>query len=67
MTREEKNQEISVKQLEKLKEKLFPGGGLQERKENILNFSINNPDIIQFFIDSFDPFDFRFNIIMEEN
>lgn len=64
---EEKNQEISVKQLENLKEKLFPGGGLQERKENILNFSINNPDIIQFFINSFDPFDFRFNIIMEEN
>ena len=64
---EEKNQEISVKQLENLKEKLFPGGGLQERKENILNFSINNPDIIQFFIDSFDPFDFRFNVIMEEN
>src|SRR5690606_24237325 len=34
---EEKNQEISMGQIESLKEKLFPGGGLQERQENSMN------------------------------
>src|SRR5690606_15304154 len=47
---EEKNQEVALKQLEGLKEKLFPGGGLQERSENILNFYINSPEIISFIL-----------------
>ncbi len=63
---EEKNQEVSMGQLENLKEKLFPGGGLQERKENILNFYLNNPEIIKQFIELFDPFDYRFNIMIED-
>lgn len=63
---EEKNQEISMGQIESLKEKLFPGGGLQERKENILNFYINNPEIIAEFLKHFDPFDYQFNVLVEE-
>jgi len=63
---EEQNQSTAIHQLENIKEKLFPGGGLQERKENILNFYINTPDIIQQFLDNFDPFDFRFNVIVED-
>jgi uncharacterized protein YllA (UPF0747 family) len=63
---EERNQETSVKQIESLKEKLFPGGGLQERHDNFLNFYINTPEILQHFLDHFDPLDFRFNIVIED-
>lgn len=63
---EEQKQSTAIHQLENLKESLFPGNGLQERKENILNFYINTPGIIQQFLDNFDPFDFRFNVIVED-
>lgn len=64
---EEKNQEISMGQLEGIKDKLFPGGNLQERKDNILNFYINNPEVISQFLKHFDPFDYRFNVLVEED
>lgn len=63
---EERNQETSVKQIEALKEKLFPGAGLQERHDNFLNFYINSPEILRHFLDHFDPLDFRFNILIED-
>ena len=62
---EERNQETAVNQLEGLKDKLFPDGKLQERKENFLNFYINNPNFIQDLVDRLEPLDFRFNIINE--
>ncbi|MGB3588229.1 MAG: bacillithiol biosynthesis cysteine-adding enzyme BshC [Tunicatimonas sp.] len=62
---EEQNQETSVKQLEGLKDKLFPEGSLQERKENFLNFYINNPHFIEELLETFDPFDFQFHILNE--
>jgi bacillithiol biosynthesis cysteine-adding enzyme BshC len=62
---EERNQETAVKQLENLKDKLFPGGTLQERKENFLNFYINNPDFVNELLEYLDPLDFRFNILNE--
>ena len=62
---EEQNQETAVKQLENLKDKLFPGGTLQERKENFLNFYINNPDFVNELLQYLDPLDFRFNILNE--
>jgi len=63
---EERNQETAVKQIESLKEKLFPGGGLQERHDNFLNYYINTPEILQQFLDNFDPLDFRFNVVIED-
>ena len=62
---EEKNQETSLRQLESVKEKLFPEGKLQERTENFLNFYINNPEFIDSIIESLDPFDQQFNILSE--
>jgi len=62
---EEQNQETSVKQLEGLKEKLFPEGSLQERKENFLNFYINNPSFIEELLEILTPFDFQFHILNE--
>ena len=63
---EERNQATAVKQIESLKEKLFPNGALQERHDNFLNFYINTPEILQHFLDHFDPFDFRFHIVVED-
>lgn len=63
---EEHNQGTAIKQLESMKEKLFPNGKLQERTENFLNFYINEPGLIQFLVDNFDPFDYQFNIIIED-
>ena len=62
---EEQNQETTVKQLEGLREKLFPEGTLQERKENFLNFYINNPKFIEELLESLSPFDFQFHILNE--
>ena len=63
---EEQKQETAVGQLETLKEKLFPDGGLQERQENLLTYHINNPDFIAELLEKFDPFDLRFNVLTEE-
>ncbi|MFN3487816.1 MAG: bacillithiol biosynthesis cysteine-adding enzyme BshC [Emticicia sp.] len=60
---EERNQEMSVTQLLALKQKLFPDGGLQERKENFLNFYLNDKDFINKLLEAFDPIDYSFNII----
>jgi uncharacterized protein YllA (UPF0747 family) len=60
---EERNQETSVTQLLALKHKLFPDGGLQERKENFLNFYLNDKDFIKKLLEVFDPIDYSFNII----
>ncbi len=63
---EEQKQETAVGQLESLKEKLFPDGGLQERHENLLTYHINNPQFIDELLEKFDPFDLRFNALIEE-
>jgi bacillithiol biosynthesis cysteine-adding enzyme BshC len=60
---EERHFETSVTQLLNLREKLFPGGGLQERKENLLNFYLNDPQFLEKLLNAFDPLDFRFNIL----
>jgi bacillithiol biosynthesis cysteine-adding enzyme BshC len=63
---EEQKQAVELKQLERLKEKLFPGGNIQERVDNYLNFSLNNKNFLENIKGFLDPFDFRFNIIFED-
>ncbi|MER2997243.1 bacillithiol biosynthesis cysteine-adding enzyme BshC [Pontibacter populi] len=58
--------EQTFKQLENLKEKLFPGGSLQERHDNLLSIQANNPDFIAALVDAFDPLEFKFTILEEE-
>jgi bacillithiol synthase len=60
---EEKKFETALLQIENLKSKLFPNGGLQERYDNFLNFYQNDPTFIEKLKEAFDPLDFRFNII----
>ena len=52
-----------LRQIEAVKDSLFPNGVLQERTDNFLNFSQRDPEFIQRLLYAFDPFDFQFNIL----
>jgi bacillithiol synthase len=52
-----------LRQLEAVKDALFPNGSLQERTDNFLNFYQSDPAFIQKLLTAFDPFDFRFNVL----
>lgn len=66
MIRAEKRlHEDKLRQIESLKDTLFPGGGLQERTDNFLNFYQQDPQFIKKLIQHFDPLDFRFNLIYD--
>ena len=52
-----------LRQIEAVKDALFPNGSLQERTENFLSFYQRDAQFIQRLIENFDPFDFRFNIL----
>lgn len=62
----EQKHEIAIRQIETIKEKLFPGGAPQERTDNIFTFYTNNPEFIDSIKACTDPFDFRFNILVED-
>ena len=50
-------EETKINQIKKLKEKLFPGNGLQERKDNFFQYAANNGiELIDDLIHEFRPF-----------
>ncbi len=64
MVRAEKRlQSDSLRQIEAVKDALFPNGSLQERTDNFLNFYQHDPSFIQTLLTHFDPFDFQFNVL----
>jgi bacillithiol biosynthesis cysteine-adding enzyme BshC len=60
---EKRNQSDKLKQVEAVKDALFPNGGLQERSDNFLNFYLQDQKFIEKLITYFDPFDFQFNVL----
>jgi bacillithiol biosynthesis cysteine-adding enzyme BshC len=64
---EKRRQADRLRQVEDLKEALFPGGKLQERTDNFLNFYQSDPQFIHHLVNLLDPFDFRFNILIEND
>lgn len=52
-----------LRQIEQVKDALFPNGSLQERTDNFLNFYQQDNQFISKLIQHFDPFDFNFNVI----
>ena len=60
---EKRKQEDKLRQIETVKDALFPNGSLQERTDNFLNFYQQDPQFIQKLIELLDPFDYRFNVI----
>lgn len=60
---EKRKQTDKLRQLEAVKDFLFPNGSPQERTDNFLNFFQQDPQFIQKLIQHFDPLDFRFNVL----
>jgi bacillithiol synthase len=52
-----------LRQIEAVKDALFPGGNLQERVDNFLNFYQQDNQFIAKLISCLDPFDYQFNIL----
>jgi bacillithiol synthase len=64
MLRAEKRfQSDKLRQLEAIKDTLFPNGSLQERTDNFLNFYQQDNSFVKKLISSFDPFDFRLHVL----
>lgn len=53
-----------LRQIETVKDALFPNGSLQERADNFLNFFQQDQEFIRKLITHFDPFDFKFNVLI---
>lgn len=51
-----------LRQIEFVKDALFPNGSLQERTDNFLNFYQQDPGFISLLLKSLDPFDYNFYV-----
>lgn len=61
---DKRNHEDALIQIERVKEKLFPGGGLQERSENFATLYVRYGDeLIEDLIKYFNPLEFKFTIL----
>lgn len=64
---EKLRQETSINQIINLKEKLMPGGGLQERHDNFIPFYLKHgTPYFQMLMDQFDPIEKKFTVFIEE-
>lgn len=63
---EKQKHETALQQIQSLKEKLFPGGGLQERYENFIPLYLKHgPAFKQILLDNFDPLEKQFVLITD--
>jgi bacillithiol synthase len=60
---QERRFEADLRQLEALQARLCPNGGLQERTDNFLSFSLNNPNFLQQISEVLNPFVFKFHVL----
>lgn len=61
---EKRHHSDKLRQIEAVKDALFPNGGLQERTDNFLNFYQQDNQFISKLIQHLDPFDYRFNVLI---
>ena len=62
---EKRRHDDIARQIEAVKEILFPNGSLQERHDNFLNFYVKNPQFIQNLLDTFNAFNYEMYLINE--
>jgi bacillithiol synthase len=55
-----------IQQIEAIKSSLFPGGGLQERRQNVLPFLWQNPRLVDDLMEVFDAFNFHLYVIQSK-
>jgi uncharacterized protein YllA (UPF0747 family) len=63
MSAEKRKHADKMRQIDEIKDFLFPGNGLQERKENFLPFYQADEKFIKKLIKAFDPFNLEFHIM----
>lgn len=64
MRADKRNHNEAMSDIENVKKQLFPGGGLQERKENFGLFYVKyGDDFIKELIENFKPLEFKFSIL----
>ena len=64
---EKQKKETEINKIRKLKEKLFPANGLQERYDNYIQYYLKYGDgFIQTLKSTLDPFDNRLTLLIEE-
>lgn len=64
---EERKQSASIRQREAIHAYCYPGGSPQERVENFMKFYLKDPNFLQELFETFDPLDFDFMILKENN
>lgn len=62
----ESNNEVAMRQIEAVRESLFPGNALQERTLNFLTFYLEDPAFIRELLANFDAFDMQFHVLWQE-
>ena len=62
---EKRHQADRLRQIEAVLDELFPNGSPQERVDNFLNFYQSDPSFIDQLITYFEPFDYRFNVLID--
>jgi len=61
---EKRNHEDALIQIERIKDRLFPGGGLQERTDNFAVLYLKyEEDLVKELVKAFHPLDFKFTIL----
>ena len=55
----------ALRQIEEVRNSLFPNEGLQERRNNFMNFYQDDPMFIDELLKAFDPFDFRMHVLIK--
>ncbi len=61
---EESKQDTRIRQMQDLKERLFPNNTPQERADNFLNFYLNDEQFIERLFLAFDPLDYSMNVLV---
>lgn len=62
----ESKNEVAMRQIDAIKDSLFPGNGLQERTLNFLTFYLEDPAFVRDLLANFDAFDMRFHVLWQE-
>ena len=61
-----KREAVQLARVRSILDELFPGGGLQERKANMLPFlAAEGPSVLERWLDALDPLDHRFTVFID--
>ena len=60
---EERKHQVELSRAQNILDYCAPGGSPQERVVNMMQFYLENPEILKAFLDNFDPFDYHMMVV----